>query len=273
MDASAIFLLQSQRNRQAAASARYAGRQQLLPEVPPGGVRHRPAAAQLLMDTSPASLVKALKFSCLGTCCIADCGQAIRLAGSETVAALRELQMDNSAHINRLIPAVQGATLSGRILLPGPDNQAHFSGGVCSRAYKALLAIRTSRWNQLKRSAISAAIAGLATAPGGSIWQKAFAEARINVKKSLILAWINDWLEWHGDSNPLCGAIMVNAQVILASRFKIIVSLASFTNSVVGSSNAAAERPVGGVRCVLPSSVRDEHKPLLFPRSVQWAAP
>ena len=225
MDASAIFLLQSQRNRQAAASARYAGRQQLLPEVPPGGVRHRPAAAQLLMDTSPASLVKALKFSCLGTCCIADCGQAIRLAGSETVAALRELQMDNSAHINRLIPAVQGATLSGRILLPGPDNQAHFSGGVCSRAYKALLAIRTSRWNQLKRSAI--AIAGLAPAPGGSIWQKAFAEARINVKKSLILAWINDWLEWH--SNPLCGAIMVNAQVILASRFKIIVSPASFT--------------------------------------------
>ena len=159
--------------------------------------------------------------------------------------------------------------MSGRILLPGPDNQAHFSGGVCSRAYKALLAIRTSRWNQLKRSAI--AIAGLAPAPGGSIWQKAFAEARINVKKSLILAWINDWLEWH--SNPLCGAIMVNAQVILAFRFKIIVSLASFTNSVVGSSNAAAERPVGGVRCVLPSSVRDEHKPLLFPRSVQWAAP
>ena len=244
------IILQTYRERQADASAKYAKRQQILTGVQSDGKRHRSAGEQLLKDTSPKSLLAALTFNCSDAGCNAGCGQAIKLAGSETVQALRELQTNNSEHINRLIPAVEDAVLSGRIRLPGPDSQAHFPSGVCWRAYQALLAIKPSRWNKLKLAAISAAGAGLAAAPGGSIWHQAPAQARISVKKNLIWAWIEDWLKWHGDNNPIKGAIMVNAQVIPASP-PSLSSVIRFRSLLRALLIAAAELLVFGVCGVL----------------------
>ena len=179
-----------------------------------GAPRRLTAEAQLEFDLSAEALLAALGFDFCSPRCAAACPRAIKLAGQNVLSALRREECRTAEHLRRLIPAVQDGHVTGNVLLPSAHGSQHFPNGVCPNAYRAILAIKRSRWKRLRKKAVEAAAAGATEMIGRSLWTDLFAQPRVPVKHAIIWAWVEDWLRWHGDHNPMNGRIMVVAQPI-----------------------------------------------------------
>lgn len=168
-----------------------------------GAPRRLTAEAQLEFDLSAEALLAALGFDFCSPRCAAACPRAIKLAGQNVLSALRREECRTAEHLRRLIPAVQDGHVTGNVLLPSAHGSQHFPNGVCPNAYRAILAIKRSRWKRLRKKAVEAAAAGATEMIGRSLWTDLFAQPRVPVKHAIIWAWVEDWLRWHGDHNPM----------------------------------------------------------------------